>query len=103
MNVGSIRDAGGIVAHKITIRPDSKHDREKFLMACSCGVEGRFLTQDEAKQYAQVHMAHYGLAQDCLTVLDSPEGQQKAVSIPPYAKGGAVASAPSQVPPYVKK
>jgi hypothetical protein len=128
------------MAHKITIRPDSKHDREKFLTACTCGVEGRFLTLDEAKQFAQTHVQHYGLLQSDIVVLDKPlptpglPGQPKAAvlgawtgperrkqaqkisfadrrlvnakpsSVPPYVKGGAVSSAPSQdPPPYVRQ
>jgi hypothetical protein len=126
------------VGHKITIRPDAKHDREKFLTACTCGTEGRFVTLDEAKQYAQIHCGHYGLdPAKCITILDTPyvvpglPGQPKAAApfaypgperrkaikpiqfadrrsvpcygssgLPPYAKGGAASSAPSQAPPY---
>ena len=127
------------VGHKITISPDAKHDREKFLTACTCGTEGRFVTLDEAKQYAQIHCGHYGLdPTKCITVLDTPyvvpglPGQPKAAApfaypgperrkavkpiqfadrrlpnqahvgaLPPYAKGGAASSAPSQArPPY---
>jgi hypothetical protein len=105
------------VAHKITIKPDGKHDREKFLTACTCGTEGRFVTLDEAKAYAQVHCGHYGLdPAKCITISEEPyvapglpqyqkpaPAKVDAAAPPPYAKGGAASSASSQAPPpYVK-
>jgi hypothetical protein len=105
------------VAHAITIRPDGKHDTDKFLTACTCGTEGRFPTMEEAKQYAELHRSNYRLPVDSIKVLDTPYvvpglspqpamagkvGEPKSgapPAPPPYKPGGAaqMTPAPSQV------
>jgi hypothetical protein len=69
--------------HKMTISPDSKHIREKFLMACTCGTEGRFVTQDEAKAYASMHATHYGIPLDDLVISDKPTVYPGAAPVAP--------------------
>ena len=36
--------------------PDSKHTKHKFLAACQCGTEGRFVTEQEAKDWMAKHL-----------------------------------------------
>lgn len=87
--------------HKMTISPDSKHIREKFLMACTCGTEGRFVTQAEAKAYASMHATHYGIPLDELLISDKPTVYPSAAPVAPAsvlgitAKVGALGAKPA--------
>ena len=45
-----------IATHNIVLKPDAKHEGQPFLVACSCGTEGRFAEEGNAMEWANEHI-----------------------------------------------